>query len=46
MTHLLGEEKVVDFVYLDFSKPFNTVSHSILWRTWQLVAWMGVLFSG
>jgi len=30
MTHLVDEEKAVDVVYLDFSKVFETVPHSIL----------------
>ena len=30
VTHLVDEGKVVDVVYLDFSKIFDTVSHSIL----------------
>ena len=30
VTHLVEEGKAVDVVYVDFSKAFNTVSHSIL----------------
>ncbi|PKU41386.1 rna-directed dna polymerase from mobile element jockey-like [Limosa lapponica baueri] len=30
VTHLVDEGKAVDVVYLDLSKAFNTVSHSIL----------------
>jgi len=30
MTHLVDEGKTVDVVYLDFSKAFDTISHSIL----------------
>jgi len=30
VTHLVDEDKAVDVVYLDFSKDFDTISHSIL----------------
>ena len=30
MTHLVDEGKAVDVVYLDFSKAYYTISHSIL----------------
>jgi len=30
MTHLEDERKAVDVVYLDFSKAFDSMSHSIL----------------
>ncbi|PKU42560.1 rna-directed dna polymerase from mobile element jockey-like [Limosa lapponica baueri] len=30
LTHLVGEGKTVDIVYLGFSKAFDTISHSVL----------------
>ena len=43
---LVGEEKAVDVVYLELSKAFDTVSHSILWGNWLPVAWTGIPFFG
>ena len=33
VTHLVDEGKVAAIVYLDFSKAFDRVSHSVLWRS-------------
>lgn len=38
VTHLVVEGKVMDFVYLDISKAFDTISHGIPWRNWLLTA--------
>ena len=48
VTKLVDEGKAVDVVYLDFSKAFDMVSHSILQNTrnWQLMAWTGIPFFG
>lgn len=45
VTRLIDEGKAVDVVYLDFSKAFDTVSHSILGKLAALT-WTGILFFG
>uniref|UniRef100_A0A493TVJ9 Reverse transcriptase domain-containing protein n=1 Tax=Anas platyrhynchos platyrhynchos TaxID=8840 RepID=A0A493TVJ9_ANAPP len=47
VTHLVDEGKAVDVVYLDFSKAFDTVSHSILLKKlaalgldWRMHRWV------
>ena len=46
VTCLVDEGEAVGVVYLDFSKVFDAVSHSISWRNWLLMAWTGILFAG
>ena len=46
MTYLVAEGKAVDGDYLDFSKAFDTISHSILPEKLVLMAWTGVLYAG
>ncbi|KAF4801131.1 hypothetical protein TURU_037667 [Turdus rufiventris] len=43
---LVDAGKAVDVVCLDFSKTFDTISHSIPWKSWQPVAWTGALCAG
>ncbi|GAB0184704.1 mitochondrial enolase superfamily member 1 [Grus japonensis] len=46
VTHLLDEGKAVDVIYLDFSKVFDTVSHSILPEKLVAHGLDGALFAG
>jgi len=46
VTHLVDEDKAMDIIYLDFSKVFDTVPHSMLLEKLAAHVWMGVLFAG
>ena len=46
VTNLVDEGKDVDVVYLDFSKAFYTISHSILLGKLADLSWEGTLFFG
>ncbi|TRZ08556.1 hypothetical protein HGM15179_018550, partial [Zosterops borbonicus] len=45
VTHLVDDGKARDVVYLDFSKAFDTMSHGILVKKLQLMAWAAKLTS-
>ncbi|KAJ7408338.1 rna-directed dna polymerase from mobile element jockey-like [Willisornis vidua] len=46
VTLLMDEEKALDVVYMDLSKAFDTISHSIVMEKLQPMAWTGALSAG
>lgn len=42
----MDEGKVIDVVYLDFSKASDTISHRILLENRLAMAWTGVQLAG